>query len=134
MKMTTALFKPFPAGLLAILAIAISPPALSQEYGDVVMNRTAASMEKAGMKPVQFPHWFHRIRYKCKVCHEELFVMAAGANEVNMRGIMEGKFCGTCHNGKIAWEPIYCDRCHAGETQMVEKKGAETKLLLGSRP
>lgn len=120
--------------MLAGWAAAVSLPAFSAEYGDVIMNRTAASMEKAGMKPVQFPHWFHRIRYKCKVCHEELFVMAAGANEVNMRAIMDGKFCGTCHNGKIAWEPIYCDRCHAGETQAAERKEPETKLLLGSRP
>ena len=36
------------------------------EYGDITLNRHA---EKAGMPPVVFPHWFHRIRFKCKVCH-----------------------------------------------------------------
>lgn len=125
------------AGLSAFLVggmAAMAPlPALSMEYGDIVMDRTAASMKKAGVKPVQFPHWFHRIRYKCKVCHEDIFVMKTGANEVNMRQIMEGKACGTCHNGKIAWEPLYCERCHAADEQAsgkthVSQRGQEGKI------
>ena len=46
------------------------------EYGDVILNRYA---EKADMRPVVFPHWFHRMRFRCKVCHHELgFEMRAG--------------------------------------------------------
>src|SRR5210317_2547987 len=71
------------------------------EYADVVLNRTA---EKNDMRPVIFPHWFHRIRFRCKVCHHELgFEMRAGANEITMGEIIEGRFCGMCHNGEIAW-------------------------------
>jgi hypothetical protein len=40
------------------------PIATQAEYADVVINRQA---EKNGMRPVVFPHWFHRIRFRCKV-------------------------------------------------------------------
>lgn len=83
------------------------------EYGDIVLNSKSESMQKAGVNPVVFPHWFHRIRFKCKVCHEDIFIIKKGANDINMEKIMNGNFCGKCHNGLIAWEPLYCDRCHS---------------------
>ena len=56
------------------------------EYADVVINRQS---DKNGMRPVVFPHWFHRIRFRCKVCHAELgFKMRAGSNEINMTEII----------------------------------------------
>jgi c(7)-type cytochrome triheme protein len=93
---------------------ALSAVEAHAEYGDIVMNREA---ERAEMPPVIFPHWFHRIRFKCKVCHDDIFVMKAGANEVTMIKIIKGEYCGKCHNGRIAWAPLYCDRCHSGESQ-----------------
>lgn len=82
------------------------------EYADVVINRAS---EQQGMRPVVFPHWFHRIRFRCKVCHSELgFKMRAGSNQITMMDIIEGRFCGMCHNGEIAWAPENCDRCHSG--------------------
>lgn len=83
------------------------------EYGDIVLEKNSTSMKKADVKAVLFPHWFHRIRYKCKVCHEDIFVMQKGANDITMKKIMDGKACGTCHNGLIAWEPLFCDKCHS---------------------
>ena len=83
------------------------------EYADIVLNSKSESMKKAGVKPVVFPHWFHRIRFKCKVCHEDIFIIKKGANDINMTAIMNGEFCGKCHNGLIAWEPLYCERCHS---------------------
>jgi c(7)-type cytochrome triheme protein len=83
------------------------------EYADVVINRQA---EKNGMRPVIFPHWFHRIRFRCKVCHAELgFTMRAGSNPITMTDIIEGRFCGACHNNDIAWSPENCDLCHSGK-------------------
>lgn len=83
------------------------------EYGDVVFNRHS---ESNGVAPVIYPHWFHRIRFRCKVCHDELgFKMRAGANEVRMADIVDGKFCGMCHNGRIAWGAERCDLCHSGK-------------------
>jgi len=83
------------------------------EYADIVLNSKSESMKKAGVKPVVFPHWFHRIRFKCKVCHEDIFILRKGANDINMSKIMGGEFCGRCHNGLTAWEPLYCERCHS---------------------
>ena len=82
------------------------------EYADVVLNRNS---EAAGMRPVIYPHWFHRIRFRCKVCHHELgFEMRAGANRVTMGDIYQGKFCGMCHDNRIAWGLENCDLCHSG--------------------
>ena len=104
--------------LLALFGIALAvslPDSPSRaEYGDIIMNREA---EKSEMPPVVFPHWFHRIRFKCKVCHPDVFVMKAGANEISMIRIIKGEYCGKCHNGRIAWAPLYCDRCHSGKSE-----------------
>jgi c(7)-type cytochrome triheme protein len=98
--------------LLLFFCLAVVMPAHS-EYGDVVLNQNS---EKAGVRPVIFPHWFHRIRFQCKVCHSELgFKMRAGSNTVLMNDIIEGKFCGMCHNGQVAWPPDRCDLCHSGK-------------------
>lgn len=93
------------------LAAAMMLPA-GAEYGDVVLNRKS---EAAGMRPVIFPHWFHRIRFRCKVCHNELgFEMRAGANEVTMGDLNAGRFCGMCHDNEIAWGLENCGLCHSG--------------------
>lgn len=99
--------------VLVLLAwCAVSLPA-GAEYADVVLNRLS---EKSGMRPVVFPHWFHRIRFRCKVCHSELgFKMRAGSNVVQMNDIINGKFCGMCHNGQVAWTADRCDLCHSGK-------------------
>ena len=93
-------------------ALLLLPALLQAEYGDVVLNRHS---DKQGVRPVVFPHWFHRIRFRCKVCHSELgFKMRAGSNEVLMSDIIDGKFCGMCHNGQIAWGPERCGLCPSG--------------------
>lgn len=95
------------------LAAAALPLPAGAEYADVVINRRA---EREGVRPVVFPHWFHRVRYQCRVCHHELgFKMRAGANEVLMADIIDGKFCGMCHNGQVAWSAERCDLCHSGK-------------------
>ena len=83
------------------------------EYGDVVINNYS---DAAGMRPVVFPHWFHRIRYRCKVCHADLgFKFKAGGNEINMVKVIDGQFCGACHNGEVAWNIENCNMCHSGK-------------------
>ncbi len=106
----------FLIGLLLGLFTFLSIPGFSfAEYGDIILNSKAESMRKAGVNDVMFPHWFHRIRFKCKVCHEDIFILKAGANDINMSLIMNGEKCGKCHNGITAWEPLYCERCHSWE-------------------
>ena len=96
-----------------LLSLLISFPILATaEYGDVIMKNKEADMKEAEIGNVVFPHWIHRIRYKCKACHEELFIMLAGKNNTDMEQIDEGKSCGKCHNGTIAWATGACERCH----------------------
>ena len=82
------------------------------EYGDVVINSYSTA---AGMRPVVFPHWFHRVRFRCKVCHGDLgFKFQAGGNQINMLKIIDGQFCGACHDGGVAWAVENCSLCHSG--------------------
>ena len=98
--------------LLIGLSLTASPPGKG-EYADIVFNKRA---EQEGVRPVIFSHWFHRIRYQCRVCHNELgFEMRVGANDVTMDEISKGKFCGACHDGQIAWTVENCDLCHSGK-------------------
>ena len=55
-------------GLLGVVAVLILPQSAKAEYADVVINNYA---DAAGMRPVVFPHWYHRIRFRCKVCHAD---------------------------------------------------------------
>ena len=98
---------------LIVLALGMSMlvPVAHGEYADVVINNRA---EQEGMRPVIFPHWFHRLRFTCNVCHPDIFRMKAGSNDIKMEDIIEGRFCGKCHNGEIAWSVDNCHRCHSG--------------------
>ena len=99
--------------LPAIIVLALLPLNGFSEYGDVVMDKHQKIMAQVGLNPVLFPHWIHRINFKCKACHEDIFVMQKGASNITMAAMMKGEFCGKCHNGKIAWDLLYCDRCHS---------------------
>jgi c(7)-type cytochrome triheme protein len=109
------------AALVVVLAFSVAGPRDAQaEYGDVVLNNAS---EKNGVRGVVFPHWFHRIRYDCKVCHTDLgFKFQAGSTEITMRKIVGGEQCGACHNGQIAWSSAECDLCH------VAKPGTPTSV------
>ena len=116
---------------IMMLSMFISTPAQA-EYGDVVINNFA---DAAGMRPVVFPHWFHRIRFRCKVCHADLgFKLKAGGNEITMAKIIEGQYCGACHNGEIAWSIENCDVCHSGVPGTpTQVHGNTTKSLLSKK-
>ncbi|MFH1518217.1 MAG: c(7)-type cytochrome triheme domain-containing protein, partial [Pseudomonadota bacterium] len=62
---------------------------------------------------------------KCPDCHvkPKLFEMKKGSDKITMAAMNEGKFCGTCHDGKKAFSvkaPADCVKCH-------EKGGAGAK-------
>jgi c(7)-type cytochrome triheme protein len=100
------------AAAALLTALVASTPARA-EYGDIVINNYS---DDAGMRPAIFPHWFHRIRFRCKVCHADLgFQFKAGGNDITMLKIIDGEFCGACHNGDIAWSVENCNLCHSGK-------------------
>lgn len=119
--------------LVTFSLLLIAAPQLSKaEYGDVLINNYS---EAAGMRPVVFPHWFHRIRFRCKVCHADLgFKMEAGGNQINMLKIIDGEYCGACHNGEVAWSVETCDLCHSGMPGMSTQvhQSTASKLLSGT--
>jgi c(7)-type cytochrome triheme protein len=119
-KLAASLFGTLIAAL-AIATIEILPPLEAKaEYGDVVINNYS---DAAGMRPVVFPHWFHRIRFRCKVCHSDLaFEFKAGGNDINMLKIFDGEYCGACHNSQLAWGVENCILCHSG------KPGSRTRV------
>ena len=112
MKLRLTLLAPLALVGVALLALYSVPKPAEAEYGDVVINNFS---DDAGMRPVVFPHWFHRIRFRCKICHGDLgFAFKAGGNDINMVKIIDGQYCGACHNGDVAWSIENCELCHSG--------------------
>jgi c(7)-type cytochrome triheme protein len=121
--------------LLAALSLVWLASPVRAEYGDVVINNYS---DPAGMRPVVFPHWFHRIRYRCKVCHADLgFKFKAGGNEINMLKVIDGQFCGACHNGDVAWSIENCNMCHSakpGTPTQVHESTTQALVIRTSAP
>ncbi len=114
--MIMALFRRFGLGLLVVGVLVGATLAVEGVEGDVVFKRESGG---GGTPVAVFPHWSHRIRYKCYACHPALFEMKAGTKAITMDDIVAGKFCGACHNGKIAWAVSFqtCNRCHIEERE-----------------
>lgn len=93
------------------------PPCPSPEtYDETFMSRNASNRQ---MAPVSFSHWEHRVKYTCRVCHYELeFALKAGETPIVCdKGLMNGKYCAVCHDGKISFGPREgnrdnCSMCH----------------------
>jgi c(7)-type cytochrome triheme protein len=92
--------------------------------GNFVMKTRKKEMDKEGLAPVLYPHWLHRIYFECKVCHNDIFKMKRWSNDISQKKITEGKQCGVCHNGTIAFaadKAEGCDRCHIAGKPESEK-------------
>jgi c(7)-type cytochrome triheme protein len=108
MKITTMAV----AVLVALVATLAPAWGDGDDLGAIKFKRAGGvGMEIA---PAVFPHAVHRIAYKCGACHDDLFPMKAGSSKVTMDAIQDGKSCGTCHNGALAFESSFatCPRCH----------------------
>ncbi len=93
-----------PAGSLDVNKADVPPFDMSVEIkakGDFVKN-------------VMFNHKTHTYWLSCEICHTGIFQMAKGSNNMSMKGIVEGKWCGRCH-GKVSFPLADCNRCHVKE-------------------
>lgn len=118
--------------IYVILGMVLTTTIIKAEYGDVVINNYS---DAAGMRPAVFPHWFHRIRFRCKVCHADLgFKFEAGGNKIDMLKIIDGEYCGACHNGEVAWSVENCNLCHTAKpgTPTQVHESTVSKLLIKS--
>jgi hypothetical protein len=80
-----------------VLLVLTKPTMVGAEYGDVLINNYS---DAAGMRPVVLDLGFK---------------MEAGGNQINMLKIIDGEYCGACHNGEVAWAVENCDICHTGK-------------------
>lgn len=70
------------------------------EYGRLTLKQSAAP--RAGLASVVFDHWVHRSKFTCRLCHTDIgFEMRAGTTPLSAADNMQGRYCGTCHNGKM---------------------------------
>lgn len=65
-----------------------------------------------GFADASFSHKFHVAAFGCAECHPKLFAMKKSSGRMKMEAIYEGKLCGTCHNGQMAFASSECARCH----------------------
>lgn len=104
------------AALLASAAL-YSGQSLAEEDmehgGDIIYTKP--------LKAVIFSHKAHTedLGLQCDWCHEETFEMEAlhmqEEADFNMESLCNENYCGTCHNGDIAFSTTtQCARCHIG--------------------
>jgi c(7)-type cytochrome triheme protein len=99
--------------LFVVLAGPVSLAHAAGVLGDITIPRKGAD-PVSDTPQAFFPHWIHRTRFRCYVCHDTLFQRKLGADDINMDAVREGRFCGVCHDGKTAFAVGFdtCERCH----------------------
>jgi len=100
------------AGWLAGLLIASFLGAASADYGDIVFPRKPGLGDE--YPPATFPHYVHRMQFRCYACHDDIFKMSPELNGISMETIQGGRHCGKCHDGTTAFQATFetCPRCH----------------------
>jgi len=94
------------------LLIAVSVPAISA-WATVGGGDIAFEAKGAGL--VRFSHDSHvgAAGLQCMVCHDSLFATKEKHKKATMKQMQQGKSCGSCHNGKKAFDVKGdCSRCH----------------------
>jgi len=131
--MKRALF--FTVLLVFIMSIAFAETGVKKrrplpyEFGRVIINNYSEAVHLA---PVVFDHWLHRAKFTCRLCHVDIgFAMKAGETDIRAADNISGYYCGSCHNGKIAFSSCKndttvtnaetCDRCHSLGKAVVKK-------------
>ncbi|MEJ2314446.1 MAG: cytochrome c3 family protein [Nitrospirota bacterium] len=65
-----------------------------------------------GMGKVAFNHDAHGAMFSCDKCHPGIFPMKQGGSRMTMNPMYQGKLCGACHNGRVAFSAQDCTKCH----------------------
>ena len=107
--------------LLWIFVVAILGSAVLAAAAWSVTNPATIRMERPDDSddpaPALFRHWKHQKTYKCYVCHARLFSKYEKATDITHERMDQGKYCGACHDGRVAFQPhaddVDCEVCHA---------------------
>lgn len=102
----------------------LPPLAVPERYGNILIDRLST---KNKVPAVAFSHWLHRKEYTCRVCHSELeFAMKTNTTEITEADNRAGRYCGACHNGRIAFRHSgNCVKCHNGNIGNSEERFSE---------
>lgn len=79
--------------------------------GDILFRLTGAAN-------VVFSHETHvgQGGVKCRECHYRIYTTVEGHKKATMADMEKGESCGTCHNGKRAFDVKKdCVKCHKAE-------------------
>ncbi|MFQ5456454.1 MAG: c(7)-type cytochrome triheme domain-containing protein [Nitrospirota bacterium] len=126
------LFLTFVVVLILGLGVKIAFAASNSEFmwGNIVLDNKAKEMKDANVNLVVYPHWMHRILFRCKVCHYTLVIDKKGGNNITMDKIAKGEACGRCHDGRISFDTKQCNRCHSlRDDQTLEGAKYTTKTI-----
>jgi c(7)-type cytochrome triheme protein len=98
---------------LIVVFLAVSPAWAVIGGGDIVFT-------VEGMASVLYSHDYHVSKAKlgCSECHYALYTNRAQHKVVGMAGMQKGKSCGSCHNGKRAFDVAdkkNCATCHSNK-------------------
>ncbi|MCI5149022.1 MAG: hypothetical protein D3916_06495 [Candidatus Electrothrix sp. MAN1_4] len=90
----------------------------SRCHGNDVNPPNTILFEKP-LKAVLFDHALHHkeLGLACNECHMKLFDMKMGSagekGDFTMQAMYDGKYCGACHNGSLAFDlKENCSKCH----------------------
>jgi c(7)-type cytochrome triheme protein len=96
-------------GVLVMLLVPIVASGATIGGGDIFFHPEGAG-------DVLYSHDIHvgKLGLKCKECHYQVFHTVATHVKKTMADMEKGESCGTCHNGKRAFDVKgkNCNRCH----------------------
>ncbi len=110
----------FKYGLMLVLAVVVLVLG-SQAFGSDDEEDGGTIMFTKPVMAVVFEHKTHvgDNGLECDSCHDDVFEMETGVAESNddftMKSLYEGKYCGVCHDGDMAFASnTRCTVCHIG--------------------
>lgn len=106
-------------------------PAVEEEYDEDTYGPKELIVWQKPVPRVTFSHKTHTMDagLECDSCHDDLFVMEAGAAESNddftMSSFSKGNYCGACHDGDTAFNANnydMCATCHSAPKKIIFTK------------
>lgn len=108
--------------------------AAESDYDEDTYGPEAPIVWTKPVEAVVFEHKTHTMDagLDCDSCHDDIFVMEAGAAQENedftMASLYEGNYCGACHDGSTAFaSDTRCTTCHIGVRGHARMLGGESK-------
>ncbi|MEC4676004.1 MAG: c(7)-type cytochrome triheme domain-containing protein [Nitrospirota bacterium] len=88
------------------------PTAKCKKCHDMSGFKKELSYQSGGISRAVFSHETHTAMFDCDRCHTSVFKFRQGGSGMKMDDIYQGKFCGSCHNDRMAFGPMSCKKCH----------------------